>query len=113
MYIKNLFFKFWYGNLPLWKSYWIVGELINSFVILLIFNLEIKFFNKNLLLYKLPFYSFNNFHHINKILIFVWTLLITIGIWRSAEKYKGKIIWIVLALIFLSYRIFTLRLLLF
>ena len=33
----NLFIKFWYGKIPLWKSYWIVGEIINAFIIPIIF----------------------------------------------------------------------------
>ena len=103
--------KFWYGKIPLWKSYWIVGELINSLAILIIYNIEIKYFNNNFLFERLPFLSFNNFSFINKILLLIWTIFITIGIWRAAEIYKGKFIWIALTLIVLSYRIYTLRIL--
>ena len=31
-------------------------------------------------------------------------VFITVGIWRSAENYKGSIIWIVATFLFLSYR---------
>ena len=111
--MNNFIINFWYGKLPLWKSYWIIGELVNSLIILLIYYIEIRFF-KNILLYKqLPFLNFTNFNTISKMTLFAWTVFITVGIWRSAEAYKGKIIWIALTLIFLSYRIFTLRIMLY
>ena len=44
-----------------------------------------------------------------KIVLLIWTIFITIGIWRSAENYKGSIIWIIATFLFLSYRIFSLR----
>jgi len=108
--MNNFIINFWYGKLPLWKSYWIIGELINSLIILLIYNIEIRLF-KNVLLYKqLPFLNFTNFNLISKIALLTWTIFITVGIWRSAEAYKGKLIWIILTLFLLSYRVFTLRL---
>ena len=108
--MNNFIINFWYGKLSLWKSYWIIGELINSVIILLIYNIEIRLF-KNVLLYKqLPFLNFTNFNLISKIALLTWTIFITVGIWRSAEAYKGKLVWIILTLFLLSYRIFTLRL---
>ena len=109
--MSNLIINFWYGKITLWKSYWLIGELINSLVILLIYNIEVRFLN-NINLYKqLPFLNFTSFSLISKIILLFWTIFITVGIWRSAEAYKGKFIWIVLTLILLSYRIFTLRIL--
>ena len=102
--------KFWNGEIVLWKSYWLVGEILNAIVILIIFNIEIRIFKNDLLGNLLPFLSFNNFNFINKLILIFWTLFITIGIWRSAEKYKGPFILITLTLIFLSYRLFGLRL---
>ena len=105
IYIIN----FWYGKIPLWKSYWLIGELINSLIIYLIYCFEVKLLN-NINLYKqLPFLDFASFSLASKVFLFLWTIFITIGIWRSAELYKGKIIWIILTLIFLSYRTFSLR----
>ena len=111
--MQNLLYNFWYGRIKLWKSYWILGELVNALIIILIFNIEIFYFKNSELSNYLPFLSFNNFHFINKILIITWTIFITVGIWRSAEKYQGSFIWIALTLTFLSYRIFTLRLIFF
>tara|TARA_Y100000590_G_C15110367_1_gene784651 strand:+ start:174 stop:509 length:336 start_codon:yes stop_codon:yes gene_type:complete len=105
--------NFWKGDISLWKSYWIIGELMNGIVILLILNIEIRFFNNNISNNIFSLLYFYNFHFINKIILIAWTLFITVGIWRAAEKYKGNIIWIILTLIFLSYRIFTLRVIFF
>ena len=110
--MKKLCINFWYGNIPLWKSYWLIGELVNALVILIIVNIEIQIFQNNLI-NLIPFVDFNNFNLLSKIILIFWTTLITVGIWRAAEKYKGNIIWIILTLIFLSYRIFTLRIIIF
>ena len=111
--MQNLLYNFWYGKITLWKSYWIVGELINALILLLIFNIEITYFKNIIISNQLPFFSFDNFHFFTKIILIIWTTFITVGIWRSAENYKGNFIWIILTLIFLSYRIFTLRLIFF
>ena len=41
----NIIKDFFEGKIKLWKSYWLVGELLNGIVLLVIFNLEIYFFN--------------------------------------------------------------------
>ena len=105
--------KFWYGKIALWKSYWLVGELLNGLIILIIFNIEIRIFSNNLIKNSLPFVNFSNFNFINKIILISWTIFISIGIWRSAENYKGPFIWIALTLIFLSYRAINLKIILF
>ena len=109
--MSNFIINFWYGRITLWKSYWLIGELINSLFLLLIYNIEIRLLD-NLDLYdKILFLNFSNFTLISKFTLFLWTIFITVGIWRSAEAYTGKFIWVVLTLILLSYRIFTLRIL--
>ena len=108
--VKNLINNFWNGNLTLWKSYWLVGELINALIIVLIFNLEITVFKNKIIASTLPFLSFEKFNLTSKLLICSWTFFITVGIWRAAEKYKGNFIWIAATLVFLSYRVFALRL---
>ena len=37
--MNNLIHNFWNGEITLWKSYWIVGELLNALLILLIFKI--------------------------------------------------------------------------
>ena len=111
--MNELIYNFWLGKIKLWKSYWLIGELLNALFILIIFNLEIYFFENNKFTSSLPFLDFVNFSLLSKLFIIIWTVFITVGIWRSAENYKGNIIWIIATFIFLSYRIFTLRLIFF
>ena len=113
MISKYLINDFFHGKVKLWKSYWLVGELFNALFILLVFNLEIYIFNNNQFLSSLPFLDFSNVSLLSKMILILWTTFITIGIWRSAENYKGSIVWIIATLLFLSYRIFSLRLIFF
>ena len=55
--MNNFIINFWYGKLPLWKSYWIIGELINSLVILLIYNIEIRLLDNTILFKQIPFFK--------------------------------------------------------
>ena len=122
----NIINDFWNGKIKLWKSYWIVGELLNALFILLIFNIEVRFLNNRIIENFLPFFNFNDFSFFSKILIILWTIFITVGVWRSAENYNGNFIfnfinkifdtkinggffWILLTLTLLSLRIFSLR----
>ena len=109
----NIIKDFLEGKIKLWKSYWLVGELLNGIVLLIIFNLDIYFFNTNSSVSQIPFLDFTNLALISKIFIFIWTILISIGIWRSAENYKGNMIWITITFIIIAYRCYSLRLMLF
>ena len=93
-----------------WILAWVPANVV---VMLIIFNIEIYIFNNNHFLQLLPFLNFSQFHIFSKLLILIWSIYITVGIWRSAENYKGLFIWTVLTLLVLSYRIFTLRLVFF
>ena len=110
---KHIVNDFFNGDIKLWKSYWLVGELLNGLVLLIIFNLEIYFFNTNSSVSQIPFLNFSNLTILSKIIIFSWTIFISIGIWRSAENYKGNIIWIILTFIIVAYRAYSLRLIFF
>ena len=105
--------KFWKGHVILWKAYWLVGELLNALITVIILNIEIRIFNNNLLGSLIPFINFEEFNFFSKITLIFWTLFITVGIWRSAENYKGPFYIIILTLIFLSYRLFGLRVIFF
>jgi len=111
--MNNLINNFMNGKISLWKSYWIMGELFNAVVLFLIFNLEVRFFNNINIYNQLPFLNFHNLHFFSKTILILWTIFITVGIWKSAENYKGSVIWVILTLFFLSYRIFTLRIIFF
>ena len=109
----NVVKDFFEGKVKLWKSYWLVGELLNGIVLIIIFNLEVYFFNSNSTVSQIPFLDFSNFTLLSKVIIFLWTIFISVGIWRSAENYKGNIIWIILTFIVIAYRCYTLRLIFF
>ena len=111
--MEKLVTRFWNGNINLWRSYWLVGEVLNALFILAIFNLEIYIFGNNQFSKPLPFLDFSNFSLLSKFALIIWTIFLTIGIWRAAEKYKGNIIWIIVTFLFLSYRLFSLRLIFF
>ena len=74
-------------------------------------NLLFKNINLNILtnFENIPLMNLNDLHIINKLIILVWSIFITVGIWRSAENYQGRFIWITLTLIILSYRLFILK----
>ena len=111
--MQKIINNFWNGKITLWRSYWLVGELLNALFILLVFNFEIYIFGNNQFSNSLPFLDFSNFSFLSKITLIIWTIFLTIGIWRSAENYKGSIIWILATFLFLSYRMFSLRLIFF
>ena len=111
--MEKLIYKFWNGDITLWRSYWLIGELLNALFMLAMLNIEIYFFKNSNLTNQIPFYNIYDLHFLSKLIILVWTIFITIGVWRSAEKYKGSIIWIIATFLFLSYRVFSLRLIFF
>jgi len=128
--MQKIITNFWNGKITLWRSYWLVGELLNALFILAVFNFEIYIFGNSQFSNSLPFLDFSNFSFLSKITLIIWTIFITVGIWRSAENYNGNyffnlinrvfgtkinggFFWILITLIFLSYRIFSLRLIFF
>jgi len=105
--------KFWNGEITLWRSYWLIGELLNALFLLTITNIEIYIFKNLNFSNQIIFFNLSDFNIFSKLIIIIWTIFITVGVWRAAENYKGNIIWIIATFIFLSYRIFSLRLILF
>ena len=94
----NFIKRFWEGNASMVISFWIFNVLIEQIVIGLLAVI--------IILSNLPKF----------LILFMWApykIWAVVGFWRSAEKYKGNFIWVALTLIFLSYRIFTLRIILF
>ena len=39
--MEKMIKKFWKGEITLWRSYWLVGEILNALFIIVIFNIEI------------------------------------------------------------------------
>jgi hypothetical protein len=77
----NFFIKFWYGDLSLPMSYWLVG---------VVFGLVVGF-SIGMIAYSMgmPEAAIN-------FLILPWAIYSTVGIWRSSDKYKGSKFWAVL-----------------
>ena len=94
--LKKLFIDLWEGNITLWKTYWYL------FFAELIYELPIYF------LIPEDRYSVFAFTEIFSLFYIVFFL---IAVWRSANKYKGKIIWYFLAkftaIFFLIFQIFS------
>ena len=107
--MKNLLNNFWIGKITLWKSFWIIGLVHGLSIMYLIPILEIYIFH-NYDLYnsaiinniKFDLLDFRKVTFISKLLFIFSTTFITVGVWRSAENYKGNFIVVVISLCYLS-----------
>ena len=105
--------SFWKGEISLGKSFWLIGELLSGGVILILIYYEYNFLNNTDIFKSLPFFDYYEFSYFTRLIFFLWMVFITVGVWRSAENYKGHIAWIVLTFIYLSPRFFHYKLLFF
>ena len=108
----NLIQDFFEGKIKLWKSFWIAGELIYGFLLLVLLQLDKYLFSElsersNYLLN----FNLNNLSIISKIFLILITIFISIGVWRAAENYRGSIFIILFVFIYYGYRISSLVLL--
>ena len=108
----NLIQDFFEGKIKLWKSFWIAGELIYGFLLLVLLQLD-KYFFSDLSERSnyLSIFNLNNLSFISKLFLILITLFISIGVWRAAENYRGSILIILLVFIYYGYRVFSLVLL--
>ena len=79
---KNYFMKFFDGELSLPHSYWLVGIVYSIVVGILAAVIILSF--------SLPDKTLS-------VLVLPWIIFISIGIWRSSDKYKGPKFWAILA----------------
>lgn len=79
--------KIWTGDLPLFKVYWIYGVL-GGLIIKVIVEGSYYFVSLNYL---------TVFSYTLVALVLAYQLLLSVGIWRSAEAYKKSKVWPVLA----------------
>ena len=103
---------FFEGKVKLWKSFWIAGELVYGFLLLILLQLDKYFFSdlserSN----NLSIFNLNNLSFLSKLFLILITLFISIGVWRAAENYRGSIIIILLVFIYYGYRVSSLVLL--
>ena len=82
MFLENYIKDFWRGKLKLWHSFWIVGGIGGILIGQIIIFIEKTFFSSSSL-------NLLEFSTRGKILILIWVVFSTIGIWRSAENYNG------------------------
>ena len=75
---KNFFTKFWHGDLSLPMSYWVVGIVGGIIVGVPVLILVIAA--------GMPDVMMN-------IILFPWAIYVSVGCWRSSEKYKGPKFW--------------------
>ena len=104
--------NFFEGKIKLWKSFWIAGELVYGFLLLILLQLD-KYLFSDLSERSnyLSIFNLNNLSFLSKLFLILITLFISIGVWRAAENYKGSILIILLVFIYYGYRVFSLVLL--
>jgi len=104
--------NFFEGKVKLWKSFWIAGELVYGFLLLILLQLD-KYLFSDLSERSnyLSIFNLNNLSFLSKLFLILITLFISIGVWRAAENYKGSILIILLVFIYYGYRVFSLVLL--
>ena len=108
----NLIQDFFEGKIKLWKSFWIAGELIYGFLLLILLQLDKYLFSElsersnYLSIFNLNYLSF-----ISKLFLILITIFISIGVWRAAENYRGSIFIILIVFIYYGYRVSSLVLL--
>ena len=100
------------GKIKLWRSFWIAGELIYGFLLLVLLQLD-KYLFSNLsdMSKNLSIFNLNNLSFLSKLFLILITLFISIGVWRAAENYKGSIFIILLVFVYYGYRVSSLVLL--
>ena len=108
----NIIKDFFEGKIKLWKSFWIVGELIYGFLLLVLLQLD-KYLFSDLSERSnyLSIFNLNNLSIISKLFLILITIFISIGVWRAAENYRGSIFIILFVFIYYGYRVSSLVLL--
>ena len=109
---SSLIQDFFEGKVKLWKSFWIAGELIYGFLLLVLLQLDKYFFSDlSERSSSLSIFNLNNLSFFSKLFLISITLFISIGVWRAAENYRGSIFIILFVFIYYGYRVSSLVLL--
>ena len=108
----NLIQDFFEGKIKLWKSFWIAGELIYGFLLLVLLQLDKYLFSElSERSNYLSIFNLNYLSVISKLFLILITIFISIGVWRAAENYRGSIFIILFVFIYYGYRLSSLVLL--
>ena len=109
---KQVIKDFFEGKIKLWKSFWIAGELIYGFLLLVLLQLDKYLFSElSERSNYLSILNLNNLSFISKLFLISITIFISIGVWRAAENYRGSIFIILFIFIYYGYRVSSLVLL--
>ena len=104
--------KLWNGHYSLSKSYWFFGNIIPLIFFIILISLALSF-QENALdallnqqfvpkgLYERAILLFITF------LFLIYSIISTVGIWRSANHYTGKRYWSVIAKFAIVLALFT------
>jgi len=100
------------GEISLKKAFWLYGNIYPFFISLIII-ITIIYFQENIKesILKKVFFDISLFGKviiiIQGIIFFTYVSFATLGIWRCANNYKGKKIWIYLAKIAILYAYYS------
>lgn len=84
----NIIVRLWRGEVPLWKTYWLYGSLAG-----VIINLSVTWLTYQIYYYRSNASDLSKFDvyaisYTILVIITLYTLLITVGVWRSANNYR-------------------------
>ena len=97
--------RLWRGEYPLWKTFWLFSVLVN-------FCLVMFFAYFDYLTVAMPLWfarmarsiidvigvsAWVGFFVVLAGLVFIYSFVVLVGLWRSASKYTGPKVWAVLA----------------
>jgi len=82
--MMNLLKELWRGDVPLVKTYWIYGVVVSAVLSVLL-----------RVLWGMP--AVNSVFALVWIATTVYGVFIAVAVWRSAGKYQGPKVWMILA----------------
>ena len=104
--------KLWKGHYSLSRSYWFFGNIVPLFFFVVLISLALSF-QENALdaLLNQQFVPSGIYERVILVLItlvfLVYSIISTVGIWRSANHYTGKRYWSVIAKFAIVLALFT------
>ena len=91
---ENFLKALWKGDIPLSITYWVFGFLLGSIFKVVSYVIE---HNLMTMILKIPEQSLEYLLFTYNAWLVVYSIFISVAIWRSATKYKGSTIWAILA----------------
>ena len=110
--MSKILIKLWKGEYTLSKSYWFFGNIVPLMFFIILISLAL-FFQENSLgallnLKLVPEKLYQKIILIFLSIIFlIYTVISTVGIWRSSNFYQGKKYWSTIAKIAIIFTVIT------